>query len=238
MPRTLFAPVSAARARNRRSLGTVCVSIALHVTALAVVAAWHITAAFHPPEVPGLVMAFVPAPTMPPPPPPPARKVPPSVPASPASVTNAAPTVAHDRIAPEPAIVPAAGVPIPSSAITVGSSDPLAIPGRPDTVTLAIERRSTVPGRLGGDIRPPQRVVYVTPVYPAFARTARIEGDVTLEATLDESGAVTNVTVRRSVPALDRAAVEAVLQWRYTPTRLNGVAVPVVMEVTVRFRLR
>ncbi|MBM3782471.1 MAG: TonB family protein [Acidobacteria bacterium] len=42
----------------------------------------------------------------------------------------------------------------------------------------------------------------------------------------------------RSVPLLDAAAIEAVRQWRYTPTLLNGVPVPVVMTVTVRFSLQ
>jgi len=49
---------------------------------------------------------------------------------------------------------------------------------------------------------------------------------------------VRNVTVLRSVPMLDRAALEAVQHWRYTPTRLNGQAVPVIMTVTVTFSLR
>ena len=47
-----------------------------------------------------------------------------------------------------------------------------------------------------------------------------------------------NVKVLGSVPLLDRAAIEAVQQWRYTPTRLNGVAIPVVMTVRVTFTLK
>jgi protein TonB len=49
---------------------------------------------------------------------------------------------------------------------------------------------------------------------------------------------VVNVKVLRSVPLLDQAAVDAVRQWEFTPTRLNGVAMPVVMTVTVRFTLK
>jgi len=66
----------------------------------------------------------------------------------------------------------------------------------------------------------------------------RVEGTVILEAIIDATGVVQNVTVLRSVPMLDRAAIEAVQQWRYTPTRLNGQAVPVIMTVTVTFSLR
>ena len=46
---------------------------------------------------------------------------------------------------------------------------------------------------------------------------------------------MTDVSVLRSVPLLDDAAIAAVLQWQYTPTLLNGVPVPVIMTVTVNF---
>jgi protein TonB len=44
--------------------------------------------------------------------------------------------------------------------------------------------------------------------------------------------------VRRGIPLLDAAALDAVRQWEYTPTLLNGSPVAVVMTVTVRFALR
>ena len=75
-------------------------------------------------------------------------------------------------------------------------------------------------------------------MYPEIARLARQEGTVVLEATIDMTGAVADVSVVRSVPLLDDAAIAAVRQWRYTPTRLNGVAVPVLMTITVNFSLR
>jgi protein TonB len=64
------------------------------------------------------------------------------------------------------------------------------------------------------------------------------EGVVILEALLDERGNVDRLKVLRSEPLLDDAAVEAVRRWRCTPTLLNGVPVPVLMMVTVRFSLR
>jgi protein TonB len=70
-----------------------------------------------------------------------------------------------------------------------------------------------------------------------MAQTAHVKGVVILEAIIDERGAVKQVTVLRSIPLLDQAAVEAVRQWRFTPARLNGEAVPVVMTVTVNFEL-
>ena len=47
-----------------------------------------------------------------------------------------------------------------------------------------------------------------------------------------------NLTVKKSIPLLDKAAVEAVQQWRYNPTRLNGTVIPVIMSVTVTFTLK
>ena len=59
-----------------------------------------------------------------------------------------------------------------------------------------------------------------------------------LEAVLDAQGQVESVRVLRSIPQLDRAALDAVQQWRFTPALLNGQAVPVVMTVTVNFTLQ
>jgi protein TonB len=78
----------------------------------------------------------------------------------------------------------------------------------------------------------------MAPVYPAIARAAHVEGVVILEAVIGENGAVRDVRVLRSIQLLDDAATEAVRQWRFTPTLLNGQAVPVVMTVTVAFKLR
>ena len=78
----------------------------------------------------------------------------------------------------------------------------------------------------------------VPPVYPDVARAARVQGVVILEAIIGPTGQVTEVTVLRSVPLLDEAAINAVKQWAYTPTLLNGVPVPVIMTVTVNFTLR
>jgi protein TonB len=64
-----------------------------------------------------------------------------------------------------------------------------------------------------------------------------VQGAVTLEAILDATGKVESVRVLESVPLLDDAALRAVRQWRYTPTELNGVPVPVLMTVTIRFSL-
>jgi protein TonB len=93
------------------------------------------------------------------------------------------------------------------------------------------------PIRLHSGIRAPQRVVNVAPVYPIIARNAHVEGLVIIEATIDEHGNVARTQVLRSIPLLDAAALDAVRQWKFSPTLLNGVPVPIVMTVTVNFTL-
>ena len=93
------------------------------------------------------------------------------------------------------------------------------------------------PIRITGDIQPPRKIVHVKPVYPTMARMARIQGTVRLQAVIDIDGRVSNLTVVESVTLLDQAAIEAVAQWRYEPTRLGGRAVPVIMTVEVTFEL-
>ena len=91
--------------------------------------------------------------------------------------------------------------------------------------------------RVGGNVRPPIRNKEVAPVYPAIARAGRVQGDVVIEATIDDEGKVADARVVKSVPLLDQAALDAVRQWEYQPTLLNGVPVPVVMTLTVKFTL-
>jgi protein TonB len=94
-----------------------------------------------------------------------------------------------------------------------------------------------VPLRVGGVVRPPEKVHHVNPAYPPIALAARVKGIVILEALIGEDGGVRDVRVQRSVPLLDDAAEDAVRQWRFRPTLLNGQAVPVLMTVTVSFTL-
>jgi TonB family protein len=89
--------------------------------------------------------------------------------------------------------------------------------------------------RVGGRIKTPTKIKDVKPVYPAIAQSARVSGVVTIEATIGPDGKVIEANVVRSIPLLDQAALDAVRQWEYTPTLLNGVAVPVLMTVTITF---
>jgi protein TonB len=91
--------------------------------------------------------------------------------------------------------------------------------------------------RVGGQIKEPKKLKNVAPVYPDIAKQARVQGVVILECTISPQGKVTDVKVLRGIPLLDQAAIDAVKQWVYTPTLLNGVPVPVIMTVTVNFKL-
>jgi protein TonB len=113
---------------------------------------------------------------------------------------------------------------------------------RQDTTQLAQpgpgSQAATGAYRVGGAIRQPRKIKDVPPVYPALARTARVQGVVIVEATIDPAGNVSNVRILRSIPLLDQAAVDAVKQWQYEPTIVDGAPVPVMMTVTVNFTLR
>ena len=86
-------------------------------------------------------------------------------------------------------------------------------------------------------IKPPAIIKHVPPAYPAEARAARIQGRVVVEATIGVSGTVVDAKVVRSIPLLDQAALDAVRQWVYEPTVVNGKPTRVVMTVTVNFAL-
>ena len=91
--------------------------------------------------------------------------------------------------------------------------------------------------RVGGAIVAPTKVHHVTPLYPPLALAARKEGVVILEAVIAEDGAVRDLRVLKSISLLDQAAIDAVRQWRFTPTTLNGQPTAVIMTVSVVFNL-
>ena len=89
--------------------------------------------------------------------------------------------------------------------------------------------------RVGGGIKPPVKIRDVRPVYPEVARAAGVAGVVILEARIATDGSVEEAHVLRSIPLLDQAALDAVKQWQFMPTLLNGVPTPVIMTVTINF---
>ena len=92
--------------------------------------------------------------------------------------------------------------------------------------------RAGIPGAVH-----PRIVEAVPPVYPPFARSARVQGNVTIEALIDARGLVENAAVTSSIPLLDVAAIDAVRKWHFEPPLANGRPVRFSTTVTLRFQL-
>jgi periplasmic protein TonB len=91
--------------------------------------------------------------------------------------------------------------------------------------------------KVGGDIQQAMLLHQVVPTYPPLARLARVSGKVLLAAVIAPNGTVQKLQVISGLPLLVDAAVRAVRQWTYKPTRLNGEPVEVITEITVNFTL-
>ena len=89
--------------------------------------------------------------------------------------------------------------------------------------------------RVGGGVTAPSRLDVAR--YPSDASAAGIRGTVVAEIVVDPSGNVTDAKVVQSIPLLDEAALQAVRNWHYAPTVVNGQPVPVRLTVTVNFSL-
>jgi TonB family protein len=118
----------------------------------------------------------------------------------------------------------------------VGGSDDAA--SRPRVETAPVPARKPCPSpEIGGCVGPPVKVKDVRPVYPQSLSDAGIEGSVLLEARIDSDGKTRDLRVVSSPhPALEGAAVDAVVQWEFAPTTLNGSAIDTPMNITVTFK--
>ena len=113
---------------------------------------------------------------------------------------------------------------------------------RLSAIPLAKARRRceppvTAPLRVGIQIEAPRKIRHVDPTYPELAKQAGVSGIVILECVIDREGRIADVRVLKGHALLNRAAVDAVREWTYRPSLRNGVPVPVVMTVTVRFEM-
>lgn len=91
--------------------------------------------------------------------------------------------------------------------------------------------------KLGGQVQAAKLVAQPQPVYPPLARQARITGQVILHAIIDKDGRVSELQVMSGHPLLVQSALDAVKQWKYQPTLLNGDPVEVDTTITVSFVL-
>jgi TonB family protein len=91
--------------------------------------------------------------------------------------------------------------------------------------------------RISGNIMQKQIIQNAAPVYPPIARAAQVQGTVVFHAIIATDGSVEQLELVSGPPLLVRAALDAVKQWRYQPTTLNGQAVEVDTTVEVVFTL-
>ena len=235
MPRDLFGDVThPSISVGNRKWYTVPLSLAAHVSVIVSIVLVSLVAQEFVP-LPREVIMFA-APIDLPDPPPPPKKI--TVDEVPPANRNAAPTEAPTGITPDDGIDRTAQYQDPVSGVDIGAVPGAATPIAGDTLVAPPPPPTPrEPLRIGGTIRAPAKIRDAQPIYPTLAQAAHVEGTVIIEAVLDESGRVQNLRVLRAHPMLQPAAVDAVRQWEYTPTLLNGVPVRVVMTVTVTFRL-
>jgi len=128
-----------------------------------------------------------------------------------------------------PGAVPGnAGLSLPSAGL------PGAFPAPPPAAAPAPQAAQP---RSGGDLQPAVLIRKVAPAYPPLAKAARIQGAVRFSATVGKDGHLLNVQVLGGHSALVQAATDAVKQWVYRPTMLNGEPVEVVTQLEVNFTL-
>jgi len=202
-------------------------------------------------------LMLAPVPMAPPAPPPPiivkripkaavvARKFNPAVLVSPVVVPKEVAIISEAPVLQADAVV--GGVPggIPGVAGGVGNgiiggavavAPPPPPPPAPKVVATAAPsgpRQITV----GGDVEEAMLLHQVRPAYPAMARAARISGTVRMKAVIGTDGIIKNLTAISGHPILVDAAMNAVRQWVYKPTVLDGMAVEVNTEIVVHFGL-
>jgi len=109
---------------------------------------------------------------------------------------------------------------------------PTAPPPKPEP-----KKEPAKPLRVGGAVQAANIVHRVNPPYPALAKQARISGVVKLEGVIAKDGTIQRLRLVSGHPLLANAALEAVKQWRYRPTLLNGEAVEVIAPIDVNFIL-
>ena len=236
MPAELFrSELRATPIRRRASL--LPLSITAHVVAIAAVVIAPIFATAELPDPPRQLLYETVDVILPPPPP--VNPAPPGP--APTSDPRKAPTDAPPHLLPEPDVVTPGR---DTGTVVVGGFEP-GMAGIDGSLTTRVVEPlppppavPTGPVKVGGQIKPPRRLVNVAPVYPPIAQQARVEGEVEIEAVIGEDGRVREARVTRGKPLLNDAALAAVRQWTFTPTTLNGEPVAVVMTVTVVFTLR
>jgi len=201
------------------------------------------------------LMGFLVAPPPPPPPPPPA--------AAPVKVVKVIPRqfdagrlMAPKVIPKQIAIIREDELPDPGASVGVVGGVPGGVPGGsfggviggiiggapvapPPPPKVEVQKPVTPQRiRVGGNVQSAKIISQPKPVYPPLAKQARIQGTVRFTAIIGRDGAIQNLQLISGHPLLVPSAQEAVKQWRYQPTLLNGEPVEVITQIDVNFTLQ
>jgi periplasmic protein TonB len=200
-----------------------------------------------------LTSFLVAPPPPPPPPPPPAATPPPKVVKVIPRQFDAGRLMAPKQIPKEIAMIKEEELPPPSAGVVGGvpggvpggtaggviggiiGSVPTAAPPPPKKE----EPKPAAPQRIrvGGNVQAANLIRKVTPTYPALAKQARVQGVVRFQAIIGKDGTIQNLQLVSGHPLLVPTATEAVKQWLYKPTLLNGEPVEVITQIDVNFTL-
>jgi protein TonB len=159
------------------------------------------------------------------------------------SATLVAPTVIPKRINKVQEIAAPPNVAIPGGTAEANSATDSVIRGVLSSVSVPSPPAPAKPQTTGRPVRVATGVAEanlirkVMPVYPALAKSARVQGTVEFTAIISKEGTIENLQLVHGHPLLVQAAKNAVLQWRYRPTLLNGEPVEVVTDIVVHFML-
>jgi len=233
----LFRPAAASRPPRRSRYLMMPLSVITHLAILGALVVIPLTAADTLPS-PREMLIVMQAATPAPPPPPPLPQA--TRAAARVAVTPSVPVEAPEEIGEERGLQPPPDLQ-PLDLVSYAGT----VPGTVDSSLARIMDRPPDPPRppatplpIGGKITAPRKLVEARPVYPPLALQAHVEGIVFIRAIIGPTGMVENAEVLRGVPLLNEAALDAVRQWRYTPTQLDGVPISVIMTVTVTFTLK
>ncbi len=199
------------------------------------------------------LVSFLQAPAPPPPPPPPpppvekaiVKKLPPrqfnaGVLTAPKEIPKQVAIIQEDALPPA-VTTTVSGVPggipggIPGGAI--GGLGVAAAPPPPPPKVEVVKPATPQRIRVGGNVQGAKLIKKPTPIYPPLAKQARIQGTVKFNAVIGKDGTIQNLQLVSGHPLLVAAAQEAVKQWVYQPTLLNGEPVEVATEIDVNFTL-
>jgi protein TonB len=122
-------------------------------------------------------------------------------------------------------------------AIVISTPDALAPPPPPPPPPPSQLQAPAGAIRIGANVAAANILTKVTPVYPALAKAARVQGVVKFEVVIGKEGTIQNLRLIDGPPLLVEAALEAVEQWVYRPTLLNGAPVEVLTLIDINFTL-